>query len=90
MSYNLAHIPCKPHLVKYQVDTPLLPQAMQDGAKCYFLLFDLSHTLIVVVQWPKFVYSTTLNTKGYKACKETGHVSYVILPHTLTAVRGVK
>ena len=33
----------------------------------------LSHTLIVVVQWPKFGHSTTLNNKGYKAHKEMGH-----------------
>ena len=34
----------------------------------------LSHTLIVVVQWPKFGHSTTFNNKGYKAHKEMGHV----------------
>ena len=33
-----------------------------------------SLTLIVVVQWPKFGHSTTLNNKGYKAHKEMGHV----------------
>ena len=44
---------------------------MQDGAKCFSPI--LSHTLIiVVVQWPKFDHSTTLNDKGYKAHKEMG------------------
>ena len=41
-------------------------------AKCFSPI--LSRTLIVVVQWPKFGHSTTLNNKGYKAHKEMGHV----------------
>ena len=36
-------------------------------AECFSPI--LSHTLIVVVQWPKFGHSTTLNNKGYKAHK---------------------
>ena len=41
-------------------------------AKCISPI--LSHTFIIVVQWPKFGHSTTLNNKGYKAHKEMGHV----------------
>ena len=55
---------------KYRVDTPPLPQDMQSGAKCI-----LSHTLTVVVQWPNFGHSTTLNNKGYKPHREMRHVS---------------
>ena len=50
---------------KYRIDTPPLPRDMQSGAKCI-----LSHTLTVVVQWPKFGHSTTLNNKGYKPHRE--------------------
>ena len=58
--------------VHVQVDTPPLPQAVQDGAKCFSPI--LPHTLTVVL-WPKFGHSTTLNNKGYKAHKEMGSVS---------------
>ena len=50
-----------------------LPRDMQSGAKCISPI--LSHTLTVVVQWPKFGHSTTLNNKGYKPHREMRHVS---------------
>ena len=41
-------------------------------AKCFSPI--LSHTFIIVVQWPKFGHSTTLNNKCYK---EMGHLSSI-------------
>ena len=37
----------------------------------------LSHTFIVVVQWPKFGHCITLNNKCYKAHKEMEHLSSI-------------
>ena len=36
---------------------------MQDVTKCFSPI--LSHTMILVVQWPKFGHSATLNNKSY-------------------------
>ena len=69
MFQDLAHIPTCIWW-KFQVDTP--PRSPTSCAECFSPI--LSYTLIVVVQWPKFGHSTTLNNKGYKAHKEMGHV----------------
>ena len=71
MSHDIVHIPTCIWW-KYEVDTPPLPWAVLS----VFLLFSSIQSLIVVVQWPKFGHSTTLNNKGYRAHKEMGHVSW--------------
>ena len=56
--------------------------------KCFSPI--LSHTLIVVVQWPKFGHSTTLNNKGYNAHKEMGHVPYLSSHPNLYLVKVIR
>ena len=58
----------------------MLPRPLShDLCKTVLSVFSpiLSHTLTVVVQWPKFGHSTTLINKSYKAHKEMGHVPYL-------------
>ena len=71
---EMGHVPqlsSHPHLYLVKISGWHTPSPTS-CAKCFSPI--LSHTLIVVVQWPKFGHSTTLNNKGYKAHKEMGHV----------------
>ena len=93
MFHNLAHI-LSYNCCKYRVDTPPLPRDMQIGAKCISPI--LSHTLTVVVQWPKFDFHNLARIcvenigltrpLSHEICKVVLSVYSPILSHTLTVV----